>query len=50
MGLGDDFGGQVEPFTEVVEALWGKGVVVPILFIRDMSRIILAVIGHVPLP
>ena len=30
VGLWDDFGGKVEPFAEVVEALWGEGVVVPL--------------------
>jgi hypothetical protein len=30
VGLGHDFGGEVEPFTEIVEAFWGEGVVVPL--------------------
>jgi hypothetical protein len=30
VGLGNDLGGKVEPFTEVVETLGGEGVVVPL--------------------
>ena len=30
VGLGNDLGGEVEPFTEVVETLGGEGVVVPL--------------------
>jgi hypothetical protein len=28
--LGNDLGGEVEPFAEVVETFWGQGVVVPL--------------------
>lgn len=28
--LGNDLGGEVQPFAEVVETLWGEGVVVPL--------------------
>jgi hypothetical protein len=30
VGLGNDLGWEVEPLAEVVEALWGEGVVVPL--------------------
>jgi hypothetical protein len=30
VGLGDDLGGEVEPLAEVVKALSGEGVVVPL--------------------
>jgi len=30
MGRGHDLSGEMEPFAEVVEALWGEGVVIPL--------------------